>query len=56
MVTDSALMIQVDGTDTMYVHADTLRSIQNPDPGRAEPHPESILQSKDISSGYPGNV
>jgi lipopolysaccharide export system protein LptA len=31
MVTDSALMIQVDGTDTMYVHADTLRSIQNPD-------------------------
>jgi lipopolysaccharide export system protein LptA len=31
MVTDSALMIQVDGTDTMYVHADTLRSLQNPD-------------------------
>jgi lipopolysaccharide export system protein LptA len=31
MVTDSALMIQVDGTDTMYVHADTLRSTQNPD-------------------------
>jgi lipopolysaccharide export system protein LptA len=31
MVTDSALMIQVDGADTMYVHADTLRSIQNPD-------------------------
>ncbi len=31
MVTDSALMIQVDGTDTMYVHADTLRSILNPD-------------------------
>ena len=31
MVTDSALMIQVDGTDTMYVHADTLRSFQNPD-------------------------
>jgi lipopolysaccharide export system protein LptA len=31
MVTDSALMIQVDGTDTMYVHADTLRSMQNPD-------------------------
>ena len=27
MVTDSALMIQVDGTDTMYVHADTLHSI-----------------------------
>lgn len=31
MVTDSALMIQVDGSDTMYVHADTLRSIVNPD-------------------------
>lgn len=31
MVTDSALMIQVDGTDTMYVHADTLRSLLNPD-------------------------
>jgi lipopolysaccharide export system protein LptA len=31
MVTDSALMIQVDGTDTMYIHADTLRSIQDPD-------------------------
>lgn len=31
MITDSALMIQVDGTDTMYVHADTLRSMQNPD-------------------------
>lgn len=31
MVTDSALMIQVDGADTMYVHADTLRSSQNPD-------------------------
>ena len=31
MVTDSALMIQVDGTDTMYIHADTLRSIQNPE-------------------------
>jgi lipopolysaccharide export system protein LptA len=30
MVTDSALMMQVDGTDTMYVHADTLRSTQNP--------------------------
>jgi lipopolysaccharide export system protein LptA len=30
MITDSALMIQVEGTDTMYVHADTLRSIQNP--------------------------
>ncbi len=30
MVTDSALMIQVDGPDTMYVHADTLRSITNP--------------------------
>jgi hypothetical protein len=27
MVTDSALMIQVDGPDTMYVHSDTLRSI-----------------------------
>lgn len=27
MVTDSALMIQVDGPDTMFVHADTLRSI-----------------------------
>jgi len=32
MVTDSALMIQVDGPDTMYVHADTLRSLQNPEP------------------------
>lgn len=31
MVTDSALMIQVDGPDTMYVHADTLRSLQNTD-------------------------
>ena len=31
MVTDSALMIQVDGSDTMYVHADTLHSMQNPD-------------------------
>jgi lipopolysaccharide export system protein LptA len=31
MVTDSALMIQVDGADTMYIHADTLRSVQNPD-------------------------
>ncbi|MEN8227236.1 MAG: OstA-like protein [Bacteroidota bacterium] len=31
LVTDSALMIQVDGTDTMYVHADTLRSLQNPE-------------------------
>ena len=31
MVTDSALMIQVDGADTMYVHADTLRSMQNQD-------------------------
>lgn len=31
MVTDSALMIQIDGPDTMYVHADTLRSLQNTD-------------------------
>ena len=31
MVTDSALMIQVDGPDTLYVHADTLRSMTNPD-------------------------
>jgi lipopolysaccharide export system protein LptA len=31
MVTDSALMIQVEGADTMYIHADTLRSVQNPD-------------------------
>lgn len=31
MITDSALMIQVDGPDTMYVHADTLRTLQNPD-------------------------
>ncbi len=31
MVTDSALMIQIDGPDTMYVHADTLRTMQNPD-------------------------
>jgi len=31
MVTDSALMIQVDGPDSMYVHADTLRSFQNTD-------------------------
>ena len=31
MVTDSALMIQIDGADTMYVHADTLRTMQNPD-------------------------
>lgn len=30
MVTDSALMIQIDEPDTMYVHADTLRSMQNP--------------------------
>lgn len=33
MITDSALMIQVDGPDTMYVHADTLRSMQNPEFG-----------------------
>ena len=31
MVTDSALMIQIDGADTMYMHADTLRSMQNTD-------------------------
>lgn len=31
MVTDSALMIQVDGSDTMYVHADTLRTLQDPE-------------------------
>ncbi len=31
MITDSALMIQVEGTDTMFVHADTLRSMQNPE-------------------------
>jgi len=31
MVTDSALMIQINGPDTMYVHADTLRTMQNPD-------------------------
>ncbi len=31
MVTDSALMIQVDGPDTLYVHADTLRSMSDPD-------------------------
>ncbi len=31
MITDSALMILIDGADTMYVHADTLRSLQNPD-------------------------
>jgi lipopolysaccharide export system protein LptA len=31
MVTDSALMIQIDGPDTMYVHADTLRSMLNPE-------------------------
>ncbi|HER09022.1 MAG TPA: organic solvent tolerance protein OstA [Bacteroides sp.] len=31
MITDSALMIQVEGTDTMFVHADTLRSLQNPE-------------------------
>ncbi len=31
MITDSALMIQVDGADTMYVHADTLRTLQNPE-------------------------
>ncbi len=31
MVTDSALMIQIDGSDTMYVHADTLHSMQNPE-------------------------
>jgi len=30
-VTDSALMIQVDGVDTMYVHADTLQTMQNPE-------------------------
>jgi len=30
-VTDSALMIQVDGVDTMYIHADTLQTLQNPD-------------------------
>lgn len=31
MITDSALMIQVEDSDTMYVHADTLRSLQNPE-------------------------
>ncbi|HDR68380.1 MAG TPA: organic solvent tolerance protein OstA [Bacteroidaceae bacterium] len=31
MITDSALMIQVEDADSMYVHADTLKSIQNPD-------------------------
>ena len=31
MVTDSALMIQVDGTDSMYVHADTLMSVPHSD-------------------------
>ena len=31
MVTDSALMIQIDGADTMYIHADTLFSMQNPE-------------------------
>jgi len=31
MITDSALMIQVDGNDTLYVHADTLLSLQNPE-------------------------
>lgn len=31
MMTDSALMIQVDGTDTLWVHADTLRSFQDPE-------------------------
>jgi lipopolysaccharide export system protein LptA len=30
MITDSALMMQVDEADTMYVHADTLRTLQNP--------------------------
>ncbi len=33
MVTDSALMIQMEGPDTMYVHADTLRSMQDPEKG-----------------------
>lgn len=33
MVTNRAMMTQVDGTDTMYVHADTLRSVVNPDSG-----------------------
>jgi lipopolysaccharide export system protein LptA len=31
MITDSALMVQVDGPDTMFVHADTLLSLRNPD-------------------------
>ena len=31
MVTDSALMIQVDGLDSLYVHADTLRTVPNLD-------------------------
>jgi hypothetical protein len=31
MITDSALMMQIDEGDTMYVHADTLRTLQNPD-------------------------
>jgi len=31
MITDSALMIQIDGADTMYIHADTLHTMQNPD-------------------------
>ncbi len=29
MVTDSALMIQIDGSDTMYIHADTLLSTRH---------------------------
>jgi len=43
MVTDSALMIQVDGPDTMYVHADTLRSI---------PHPDSAAESRILKAYY----
>ena len=48
MVTDSALMIQVDGPDTMYVHADTLRSMQNTDSAGSWPDSEGLLQGENL--------
>ena len=43
MVTDSALMIQVDGADTMYVHADTLQLHAESGFMETEQNPEGLL-------------
>lgn len=34
MITDSALMIQIEDLDSMFIHADTLKSVANPDSGQ----------------------